>query len=118
MAGPSGRAVEYEQSDADPRLIAWLAIGIVVFLVLSPFVLRLLFPGSFHSGVATGNLTDVPAPQLQIDPQQDLVALREAEAKRLSSYGWVSRDRNIVHVPIERALGLTLERGLPDWPKP
>jgi hypothetical protein len=43
--------------------------------------------------------------------------LRQAETARLSGYGWVERTQGIVHIPIARALALTVERGLPDWPK-
>jgi hypothetical protein len=118
MTGPSGKAVEYETSDAEPRLIAWLAGGTVVFLVLSPLILQLLFPDSVHRSVFVGKLAEVPAPRLQINPEHDLAALRQAEAKRLSGYGWINRERKIVHMPIERAFTLTLERGLPGWSKP
>jgi hypothetical protein len=118
MAEPSDRAVEHEHSDADPHLIAWLAAGTAAFLVLSPCVLQILFPEALHRRVVVGNRMDVPAPRLQIDPKSDLAALRQAEAKRLSSYGWADPDRKTIHIPLERALTLTLERGLADWPKP
>jgi hypothetical protein len=117
MTGPSG-TVEYEPADAEPRLIAGLAAGAAAFLILTPLVLQLLYPQALHRRVVVGDAAAVPAPRLQIDPPADLSATRQAEAKRLSAYGWVDRDRNIVHVPIDRALELTLERGLPGWPKP
>ena len=31
----------------------------------------------------------------------------------LNGYGWVDKANGVVHIPIERAMQLTLERGLP-----
>lgn len=51
-------------------------------------------------------------PLLQIRPQLDLAQLRAAEDRRLNSYG---RDpiTKLAHVPIDRAMELALQRGLP-----
>ena len=35
------------------------------------------------------------------------------EEERLHSYGYVNKEAGIVHIPIEDAMRLTLERGLP-----
>ena len=41
----------------------------------------------------------------------------KAEAnERLSTYGWMDRQTNTVHIPIDRAIDLTVERGLPTRP--
>jgi hypothetical protein len=54
-----------------------------------------------------------PAPNLQINPHDDLLALRAREETELNGYGWVDRSNGIVRIPIERAMDLLLERGLP-----
>lgn len=54
-----------------------------------------------------------PAPRLQSAPVDDLIALRQWEEEKLSGYGWVDRDAGVVRIPIERAMKLTVERGLP-----
>jgi hypothetical protein len=36
--------------------------------------------------------------------------LKSAQLRHLTSYGWVDRDRGIVHVPIDRAMDLWIER--------
>jgi hypothetical protein len=54
-----------------------------------------------------------PQPRLQTDPRADLLALREAEDRVLGTYGWVDRNAGIVRIPIEQAMKLTVERGLP-----
>ncbi|HUJ38985.1 MAG TPA: hypothetical protein VLW54_00455 [Candidatus Acidoferrales bacterium] len=57
-----------------------------------------------------------PLPQLQANPESDLEKLREQDRQELNSYGWVDRTRGIIHIPIERAMELLLERGLPTRP--
>jgi hypothetical protein len=57
-----------------------------------------------------------PAPRLQANPVADLRAYRAAENERLRSYGWVDQARGVVHIPIERAIDLVAERGLPSRP--
>jgi hypothetical protein len=31
----------------------------------------------------------------------------------LKSYGWIDRDKGVVHIPIDRAIEILAERGLP-----
>lgn len=47
-------------------------------------------------------------------PSYEQVKLEYAE--RLSSYGWVDRSAGTVHIPIDEAIRLTAERGLPTRP--
>jgi hypothetical protein len=54
-----------------------------------------------------------PEPRLEVSPQQDLRQMRAAETALLHSYGWVDRQAGIVRIPIERAIELLAERGLP-----
>jgi len=39
---------DYERSDADPRLIAALAVGLALFLVATPLLLTAIYPGAGH----------------------------------------------------------------------
>jgi hypothetical protein len=57
-----------------------------------------------------------PQPRLQIHPVPSWNAFREAEAKRLSTYGWMDRANGAVHVPVDRAMELVLERGVGPLP--
>ena len=59
-----------------------------------------------------------PEPRLQTDPRQDLIELRAKEDEWLASYGWVDRNAGVVRIPIEVAMRLTLERGLPARQEP
>jgi hypothetical protein len=54
-----------------------------------------------------------PLPRLQSAPIQDLMDMRAAEDKILGSYGWVDQPHGVVRVPIDRAIDMLAQRGLP-----
>ena len=54
-----------------------------------------------------------PSPRLQTQPFKDGYLLKERQDERLDSYGWTDKASGAVHIPIDRAIDLTLERGLP-----
>jgi hypothetical protein len=55
----------------------------------------------------------VPLPNLQAQPTLDLTAFRAREDGVLHSYGWVDKEKSVVRIPIEEAMRIVLERGLP-----
>ena len=63
--------------------------------------------------LAAGQVKVRPAPRLQTQPFKDVYLLKQGQNERLDSYGWVDKADGIVHIPIDRAIELTLERGLP-----
>jgi hypothetical protein len=54
-----------------------------------------------------------PAPQLEINERTELNDIRLREENTLSTYGWVDQNAGTVHIPIERAMDLLVQRGLP-----
>jgi hypothetical protein len=54
-----------------------------------------------------------PEPRLQTNPREDLRDLRAKEDAILESYGWVDRNAGVVRIPIDEAMKLTVQRGLP-----
>jgi len=65
----------------------------------------------------TGNpVFRFPAPQLQPDETGDMEKYREEVEQQLNSSGWIDQDAGIVHIPVERAIDLIAERGLPVRP--
>lgn len=56
-----------------------------------------------------------PEPRLQAYPARDIAEHRAAVEQLSTTYGWVDRSAGVVRLPLERALELTLERGLPAW---
>jgi len=54
-----------------------------------------------------------PGPRLQANPERELAAYRAEQAAQATSYGWVDREAGVARIPIERAIDLLAERGLP-----
>lgn len=55
-----------------------------------------------------------PAPRLQAVPGVDWVEDQAAQQHQLNSYSWVDRSQGIARIPIERAMQLLVDRGLPE----
>ncbi len=122
----SSIAAGYERRDLSVR-------GIIIFGIV--FVLALVAIGAaitLGMTTATGRAPNVQsppqglanAPQPTLPPQPALEALPgvqydqflAAETKMLNSYGWVDQKAGIVRIPIDRAMDLLLQKGLPTRP--
>jgi hypothetical protein len=57
--------------------------------------------------------TTFPDPRLEEDERGQLNGIRMAEEKTLYSYGWVNEQEGTLHIPIDRAMELLVQRGLP-----
>lgn len=110
---------DYERSDVSMRLVVWLAAGLATFVVVAPLVLPLIFPQSLsHASPKSRPALSSNAPPLDVAPRQTLQLTQQADAKLERSYGWVDRNRGVVRIPIDRAVGILLRQGLPGWPSP
>jgi hypothetical protein len=54
-----------------------------------------------------------PRPRLQTYPFTDITTMRADERKLLDEYAWVDKANGVVRIPIERAIEVLAERGLP-----
>jgi hypothetical protein len=119
--------VAHEASDINFRGVVTSGIGLLVLGALVYVVVWVFFgflsernsraSAQLAYPLAAGQQDRVPPePRLQTNPRADLRELRESEDKRLDSYGWVDRNAGIVHIPIDDAIKLTLQRGLPSRP--
>jgi hypothetical protein len=54
-----------------------------------------------------------PSPQLEIDERNQLDKIRLQESQTLSTYDWINQNAGTVRIPIERAMDLIAQRGLP-----
>jgi len=118
----------HEESDVNIRAI--LGFGVALFAVAA--VVHVLIFGLFRlfearDGVkvaveyplaAAQGHREPPEPRLQTDPRQDLADMRAKEDYVLGSYGWVDKNAGVVRIPIDAAMKLTLERGLPARTEP
>lgn len=112
----------YERTDVAVAVPARFLMGLVVLLLAGIFLMKALFGflSAEHkrtdappSPLASELPTEPPLPRLQKTPVQDLTKLREEEKTALGNYGWVEQNAGVVRIPIDRAVDLVLERGLP-----
>ena len=54
-----------------------------------------------------------PTPRLEEDERGQLNGIRIEEENTLNSYGWVDQKTGVVRIPIDRAMDLIAQRGLP-----
>ncbi|MFZ0320343.1 MAG: hypothetical protein WAL56_14565 [Candidatus Sulfotelmatobacter sp.] len=54
-----------------------------------------------------------PSPKLEEDERGQLNGIKLQQDNTLYSYGWVDQPAGTVHIPIERAMDLLVQRGLP-----
>jgi hypothetical protein len=54
-----------------------------------------------------------PKPRLEEDEIHELREFRDGEEEKLATYGWVDQNAGTVHIPIDRAMQLIVDRGLP-----
>ena len=57
-------------------------------------------------------------PRLVVSEPKALAAFHAQEDALLGSYGWVEKDRGIARMPIDEAMRIVAERGLPKFPAP
>lgn len=113
---PRNPGVAVEKTDAPLWLYAALAGGLATFVIASVVTLRFIYPGAV-SGPSDAPRAEIAKPALQINAAADLAAHRDAEQRRLTSYGWVDRQAGIVHIPIDRAMQDVAASGIKDWPE-
>lgn len=113
----------HEHTDASVGLIVkfavWLAVSAIVVHVLGWVMFYVLVERRMPAEVpqfplAIEQAPRLPAePRLQAYPPADLTRFRGEERALLEGYGWVDREAGTVHMPIDDAMRLTVERGLP-----
>ena len=57
-----------------------------------------------------------PQPRLQPHPATDLKRYCEVEQQQLTTYGWVDKNNGLVRIPVDRAMDVVLQKGLPARP--
>ena len=60
---------------------------------------------------------DNGAPMLEVIEGVDLRKDLIKQEDQLNSYGWVDKDAGVAHIPIEHAMELIVQRGLPVYPQ-
>ena len=111
----------YEKRDANFRGILLFGSGLVLVTVAAFIAMWAMF-NRFAAREAQRDVPVSPltnerkpstAPKLQTDPPKEIAELRALEEKLLNSYEWVNETVGIARIPIDRAMALLAEKGLP-----
>ena len=128
----------YERQDLQASGVLYFLLGLAVATLLCIVALRGLFVvldrrekavepavNPLVTNVPTDTRHIAPAypqgafpnPKLEEDERGQLNGILIDEEKTLYSYGWVDENAGTVHIPIERAMELIVQRGLPVRPQ-
>ena len=119
--------VRYEQTDINPRGVLYVGFGVLLATMVIIALLHFLFTymsrleareSPLPLPIAAHGHPLPPEPRLQESPHQDWVAVRAAAESELNSYQWIDRQKGIVSIPIDRAIDLIAQRGIPKSPPP
>ena len=123
---------DFEQEDLGARpiimFLVWLAVALVVlglglkgaYVLMDRYSeahqpevspLKPAVQGTREAGKA--DLVKFPEPRLEENERTELKDFRLKEEEQLHSYGWVDEKAGTAHIPIERAMQLVAQRGLP-----
>jgi hypothetical protein len=139
--GHSGHETEFEHEDLGTRGIFAFMIGLVVSGVVIYFIIVGMYTfldkyersqmttasplvsskGEMSRVVTQEDMDkafkDNGAPMLETNERGQLREFLMNQEDQLNSYGWVDEKAGVAHIPIERAMELTVQRGLPVCPQ-
>jgi hypothetical protein len=115
--------VSWERKDIDVVQITGFGVGLLVAFLVGGVAMWGLFeyfkasedklrPANAPAMMAEKPMMP-PAPRLQAEPLVELTKMRSNEDMLLDSYGWVDSAKGTVHIPIDQAIDLVAQKGLP-----
>jgi hypothetical protein len=94
-------------------VVTTAVVGVLVFLLFGYFQRREEQSGARDFPLAVEQQNRMPPePRLQTNPREDLRLMRQRDDAILNSYG-LDRDTGAVRIPIQEAMKLIVQRGLP-----
>ncbi len=129
--------MDFEREDLGAKPILIFLLGLTIGCVLVALVLRGLYSylDSYENRhqpvenplvqqttadtriVEKGDIKKFPQPRLESDETTEINAFRMQEEQTLNSYGWVDQPAGVARIPIDRAMALLAQRGLPTKPQ-
>lgn len=115
-----GTPSAFEHEDAAPSSLLKSGMILAVILIVVFVSMRFAF-GIFEKmtpmGANAAPFEDSrvlpPRPRLQVEPQKEIHAYCDEQAQILNSYSWVDSSAGTVRIPIDRAMQMTVQQGLP-----
>jgi hypothetical protein len=129
--------IGFEHQDLSPRgvyaFLLVLAVGVILVVLLlfaiyhamdayerkhQPSQSPLVQQGQADTRVVSPNNIDAfPQPRLEGNERLEINRFLVQEEQTLNSYDWVDQKAGVVRIPIDRAMQLIAQRGLPTTPK-
>jgi hypothetical protein len=121
MPNETSKQAGYELRDISVRAVTWCAGALIVAAIVIHVALGGLYKLFEHqhpspdapSRIAFNPQMIAPEPRLQIEPTKELDRYFASENQKLNTYGWVDKANGVVRIPINRAMDLIAQRGLP-----
>jgi len=122
----------FEQEDLSSRtalyfLAGLVLVGLVVYLIVfgmyrfldsyatahQPSMSPMVTPEADTRAVTPENAETFPQPRLEENERTQFRSFIEDQDRKLATYDWVDKDRGTVRIPVDRAMELIAQRGLP-----
>jgi hypothetical protein len=121
--------IAHERRDVNVFQITAFGIGLLLACIVTVFAMWAMFDFLAHreddknadnpSALMMNQQQKLPPePRLQATPKIELKDLRADEEAILNGYGWVDPTKGIVRIPIDLAIDITAQKGLPSKPSP
>jgi hypothetical protein len=117
---PAG--IHHETSDVHVRPLAWLGVGLAALILISIVAVKGIFEfldrqqarnDAVPPPMMIQRPQQPPEPRLQTTPVPNRKLIVEQETKLLTTYGWVDSKSGVARIPVDQAMKLLAERGLP-----
>lgn len=115
---PQDPSTRFESKDINATAVFLTGIGVLLVMWVVVVLIMPLF-SYFKTERGIGPIVkELPArvppePRVQPNPRADLHEFRAREISALNSYNWVDRKKNVISIPIDRAIQLLAQRGVP-----
>ena len=138
--GQAGHGVEYEREDLNTRGVFGFFVGLAITGAIIYFIITAMytFLDKYEQSQMTAasplmkpedsamigarrvtqdyvesRFKDNGAPLLEVDERGQLLKFVLDQEKHLNSYGWVDEKAGVAHIPIDRAMDMLVQHGLP-----
>ena len=124
---PRNEEVHFERTDWSAPVTLGILVGTLIGMWIITGLVYFWFAYLAHDRAVTsppplpieahGNPLP-PEPRLQQSPRGDLKAMRTREDWTLTHYTWVDKQKGIVGIPIDHAIEILAQRGIPPQKAP
>jgi hypothetical protein len=101
---------EHEPSDLHTRAVLKGVAAVIAMVLLVTGIAAVLTQQTRAVASRSEALRQANPRLLTSNPSDDRAAFEREKRRRLESYGWVDQNKQLVHIPIERAMSLSIAR--------